>query len=1463
MFPVSKYLARFLALFFVFWLVALAAFSQSTPIFAVTGTVKLPDGSSAAAGLTVIVSNTSRKLTLTDTLETATDGEYGVLFFNNGKIVVKTGDTFKVSVIDPADDNIVVFARQTVTKTEIDAGRMTIDLQILLSTAQLSLSNSILTPPAALAVANGKDTAIIRVELKDTQNKPIVGQKFLVTATGIDNKISSIQPTNIHGQSRIEISTTKAEKKTLTVKLGEVELKPVEIAFVADAPDPNLSTITATAGVVVADGKEKVEISAKLIDANSNPVVGKKIGVISSGSDEQTSVPALSDEEGEIIAYLTSTKAEKKTLTIIELSSGVELSPSPAVTFVHGPIHPVRSAIGADTPVLANGEAKGAVTVTVLDQYGNPVQNAQVNIIVSGSENILEQSIAPTDVKGQAIALVSSTKAERKIVTAKADDLPLVATTEIDFLATFLDQTTIEIMPVSLPADGHSTATITVATADPNGNRITDRAPQLVVTGQGKLGEPELDNQNKVWLASYIADRKPGIAVISVLIDNTIKASASIVLSQPDPNSQLIDSVSALPKAVMTGEQLIFHLVGTTGGQARVSVAGLFNSLPMSETNLGVYSATYSVKETDKVAEAVVAFKLGDLVNKTQRVSVNIKGVPTVLVFIGENTARLGANRSIRGEIQPSIANLPIVVALTPPDGSALQKKTVTTDQAGRFSVEQIFDLPGGWLIEASYAGSDAYLPASQSTVFITTLDRGKAIIVVGGDSTVPPVFEQIAESVLDTFAKRRLDPDNDIRLLTPNSITDQATAERLQQSITEWAAPQVGAQSPLFIYLISPNLDRPFLLADQTPLTPDLLAGWLTVVAVETPTFIFVEGSYSGNFITQWSEGKPALSAQNRVIVTSTHADRQTRIRPNQASFSTAFFDQIQKNRPVAEAFIHAQRLMRVSRIHQHQLPQIDANGNGIPNEAKDLEQVSQLLIPTDTELQMVKENPLRWAIESQSLSADQQSIQIRVTADVDSLTASKTEIAQVWATIAPPSFEAQNSLESWDQLNFDRIELIPNQSEQAYSKMYAQFREAGRYLIFVHAIDQDGGTYTDLPPVEIGRRLRVDPLKPTILLNLCADVACDAQIEQGSVFDLLIQVQNIGGLLGFEVTLKYNPDNLSVLSVSEGEFLKRLDADTFVPTKPLAGDHANQAGRISVAVSRLGASGMSGAGTLGKIQFQAKKSGKTTISFQEANFSDADAEPIAVNLVDATVHIGFTLPPWDVNKDGKVNIFDLVIAANQFSQSSENMLLGDVNQDHIVNIFDIVLIGSHFGEEGGGNDSLLAAPSHLSLNQQIDELFTTGLIELDGTMHQRLLEMQRLLSSLTLQTDGVSKTRAILNGLIARLNAADPQQTQLLQNYPNPFNPETWIPFELAESQPIQIAIYSADGDLVRSLNLGELPAGSYLTPDRATYWDGQDQNGRRVSSGIYFYQLQSDGRLSSRLSSLSNPRKMIIVK
>jgi hypothetical protein len=85
-------------------------------------------------------------------------------------------------------------------------------------------------------------------------------------------------------------------------------------------------------------------------------------------------------------------------------------------------------------------------------------------------------------------------------------------------------------------------------------------------------------------------------------------------------------------------------------------------------------------------------------------------------------------------------------------------------------------------------------------------------------------------------------------------------------------------------------------------------------------------------------------------------------------------------------------------------------------------------------------------------------------------------------------------------------------------------------------------------------------------------------------------------------------------------------------------------------------------------------------------------------------------------------------------------------------------------------------------------------------------------------------------------------PEQSILLQNYPNPFNPETWIPFKLAQDSPVSITIYNAGGNLVRTISLGNQNAGVYTTKDRAAYWDGRDNLGEKVASGVYFYTLEA---------------------
>jgi hypothetical protein len=102
---------------------------------------------------------------------------------------------------------------------------------------------------------------------------------------------------------------------------------------------------------------------------------------------------------------------------------------------------------------------------------------------------------------------------------------------------------------------------------------------------------------------------------------------------------------------------------------------------------------------------------------------------------------------------------------------------------------------------------------------------------------------------------------------------------------------------------------------------------------------------------------------------------------------------------------------------------------------------------------------------------------------------------------------------------------------------------------------------------------------------------------------------------------------------------------------------------------------------------------------------------------------------------------------------------------------------------------------------------------------------------------------------------NVEIPRQSLLLPNYPNPFNPETWIPYQIREPAEVVIRIYNANGRLVRTLALGQREAGFYLGRSRAAYWDGHNDIGEKVSSGVYFYQLQADD--------FNATRKLVIVK
>jgi hypothetical protein len=83
-----------------------------------------------------------------------------------------------------------------------------------------------------------------------------------------------------------------------------------------------------------------------------------------------------------------------------------------------------------------------------------------------------------------------------------------------------------------------------------------------------------------------------------------------------------------------------------------------------------------------------------------------------------------------------------------------------------------------------------------------------------------------------------------------------------------------------------------------------------------------------------------------------------------------------------------------------------------------------------------------------------------------------------------------------------------------------------------------------------------------------------------------------------------------------------------------------------------------------------------------------------------------------------------------------------------------------------------------------------------------------------------------------------------ELRQNYPNPFNPVTTIEFELTRPETISLAIFSISGQKIHTL-ISE----KYLPGTHRVQWNGRDEQGNPVASGVYFYQLRLNGQQQTK--------------
>ena len=327
-----------------------------------------------------------------------------------------------------------------------------------------------------------------------------------------------------------------------------------------------------------------------------------------------------------------------------------------------------------------------------------------------------------------------------------------------------------------------------------------------------------------------------------------------------------------------------------------------------------------------------------------------------------------------------------------------------------------------------------------------------------------------------------------------------------------------------------------------------------------------------------------------------------------------------------------------------------------------------------------------------------------------------------------------------------------------------------------------------------------------------------------------LTVSLNIVGGenVAGYQATVVFDPNALLYFSSANGGYLS--DGAFFT---------ALDVGKNYVTLASAGAKGSNGDSTLATVTFQVVDAKASRFFLSQASLVDSDGERLFPCIENGTVGddtmedgavIESVYRAEDINDDGVVNIQDLVLVSANFGRTRESK--ADVNGDGVVDIVDLVKVAAALGNTA---DAPSVHPQTLPMLTAADVqnwlIQAQGLTLTDETSRKGILLLEHLLAVLT------------------------PKETILLSNYPNPFNPETWIPYQLANPSDVQIIIYDMRGITIRRLVLGHQPAGYYTTHGRAAHWDGRNDLGERVATGVYFYQLQADD--------MSILRKMVILK
>ena len=1294
----------------------------------------------------------------------------------------------------------------------------------------------------------------------------VEGDKFYAGQTTVKLNQQSITSVTISSATQLSFKTPASNAGLVDFEVFNPNGVSAKLsqAFKYEAQTVKTMTVTPASQSLVANGTATMTVVVSLLDQSDQPIADETVNLL---ADRGTVSPqAINNKDGTYTAaYKASQTAGMATITAVTNTTGKVGEAQLTLTARKVSAHKSTAALGSKWAMIGGEGAK--LSVKVLDQQGLAMADQTVTVVLEPADNAIVTKAASTDAAGQTRLTIQSTQEGERQITVKVGDTFLKESLSVNFTSSQV--TAAEIMAGGLKQVGELVKVkVTLLNADTL--PVTGQKMELIVepaTGV-IITQPQKGSDGQGQLEIELLSQKAGLKTVKIKVGESILDNSAAIIFQAGPVDKVkinADKGSLLPQqtAVLTitvtdqydnplkgnpveiestlgqvsamtdkedGTYTAIFTAPTEKGSAilTVMVAGETANLGLlisdkppltisprsAEVEIGQtiqFEASQPVIWTTKgnigainnqglfTANQIGATTISALLTDDPTIKVSSQTITvvraklpaTTLVFDLPIQVQFGTELDIKGQLlmvdQPDtiLSNQPILVAFVSPSQKSL-KFSPQTNNEGRYALDTVvqFNEVGVWQLALSYVGS------TQSAA----TQRQQAISVSKASSTLKWLSAENAELGQDYLLVGALQPavaateialqilGPDARLIEQQLVTDASGGFKHQfkleldgrwSATVSWAGnANYQAVTETFQLRVIKRFGK--VIIGLGGAGPTEVHAWPKLKSIAESVYkTFVSRNFNPQKDIYFLSSDPTLTAG---------ADAQTTLKTLEFAITNWAAKEVDQNVPL---YIY---------LLSHNLgDKFLVEKRGLQDDYLTSQQLDLWLdkLPEKTPVTLIIEACYSGNFINPRLSAPNRTIITSVSADKQAMIMRSS---------------------SFSRFFFDRIG-----ANQTIERAFSQTKEWMDGLL-VHQsqrpqIDVNGnGTANELLDLQVLGDRRIPADIPSLSLPPAFGQQVAAVTLEVGNNSHSIEVEVVGGEVESVTAEVIQPDfNPNQTFVNWQQMEQQIQ---IVKLQPLKTEGASNRYQLKYD--------------------QFNQVGDYTIIFQAKNV-DGYTQPIQTTVtVSEASSPTVTQLKGDVNSDGSVNIFDLVITAGQFGQTSAG-LMGDVNNDGTVNIFDLVIVASSFGQS-----AVAAAP-----------VSTHGLT-LSTTHKQQIgLAIQRL-SSNSARSAAEELTLNLLQAILPR---PLPSKNQLLANYPNPFNPETWIPFQLAEDSEITITIYDLRGQPIRRLPLGQLMAGRYEGRDRAAYWDGRTEDGELVASGTYFYRLNA--------GKYHQTRKMAILK